>query len=89
MNVDAKIKDARQDTKVANAAAHWGPRFTVNGVDFSDFKDVTSALHKLGRLVPARGSAQSWRAMRLATALRWRRNAMRQRARSSASRFCR
>ncbi|MGB7177426.1 MAG: alpha/beta hydrolase [Xanthobacteraceae bacterium] len=45
MNVDAKIKDARQDTKVANAAAHWGPRFTVNGVDFSDFKDVTSALH--------------------------------------------
>jgi len=45
MNVDAKIKDAKQDTKVTNAAAHWGPRFTVNGVDFSDFKDVTSALH--------------------------------------------
>ncbi len=47
MNADAKIKD----TRIANAAAHWGPRFTVNGVDFSDFKDVTGSLSELGRLV--------------------------------------
>jgi 2,6-dihydroxypseudooxynicotine hydrolase len=29
---------------VTNAAAHWGPRLTVNGVMYADFNDVTSAI---------------------------------------------
>jgi alpha-beta hydrolase superfamily lysophospholipase len=44
MNAEAKIETRIKDARIANAAAHWGPRFTVNGVDFSDFKDVTSSL---------------------------------------------
>ena len=54
MNAEARIKDPR----VANAAAHWGPRFTVNGVDFSDFKDVTSSLQSWD--VSVDGSQPFW-----------------------------
>jgi pimeloyl-ACP methyl ester carboxylesterase len=32
------------DPRVAHAIAHFGPRYTVNGVTFSDFKDVTSSI---------------------------------------------
>jgi dipeptidyl aminopeptidase/acylaminoacyl peptidase len=33
-----------KDPRVTNAAAHWGPRLTVNGVMYADFNDVTSAI---------------------------------------------
>ena len=36
----------KTDPKIVNARAHWGPRFTVNGVDFSDFKDVTTSIER-------------------------------------------
>lgn len=32
------------DERIRSALEHWGPRFTVNGVDPSDFKAVTGAL---------------------------------------------
>jgi alpha-beta hydrolase superfamily lysophospholipase len=38
------VETTKTDPRIANAAAHWGPRFTVNGVDYSDFKDVTGSL---------------------------------------------
>jgi len=31
-----------QDELVTSAIAHWGPRFTVNGVTVSDFERVTA-----------------------------------------------
>jgi hypothetical protein len=34
-----------RDPRVVHAAAHWGPRLTVNGVAFSDFHDVTASLN--------------------------------------------
>jgi len=33
-----------KDPRVKHAAAHWGPRLTVNGVMHSDFHDVTSSI---------------------------------------------
>ena len=33
-----------KDPRVAHAAAHWGPRLTVNGVMHADFHDVTSSI---------------------------------------------
>ena len=33
-----------QDPLVASAVAHWGPRFTVNGVTVADFERVTAGL---------------------------------------------
>jgi 2,6-dihydroxypseudooxynicotine hydrolase len=42
MQVDA----TKVDPKIANARAHWGPRLTVNGVDFSDFKEVTASIER-------------------------------------------
>ncbi len=33
-----------QDSLVASAVAHWGPRFTVNGVTVADFERVTSGV---------------------------------------------
>ena len=40
------------DELVASAVAHWGPRFTTNGVTTADF--ARSRGHRaLGRLVPA------------------------------------
>src|SRR5262249_8368356 len=35
-----------KDAKVANAIAHWGPRFTVNGVNYSDFVDITASIDR-------------------------------------------
>jgi 2,6-dihydroxypseudooxynicotine hydrolase len=35
---------AEPDPLVASAVAHWGPRFTVNGVTVADFERVTSGL---------------------------------------------
>ncbi|WP_432478165.1 alpha/beta hydrolase family protein [Nocardioides sp. GXQ0305] len=34
------------DARVASAVAHWGPRFTVNGVTVADFERVTSGLER-------------------------------------------
>lgn len=42
MKADTSTKDA----KLANAIAHWGPRLTVNGVNLSDFNDVTSSIDR-------------------------------------------
>jgi 2,6-dihydroxypseudooxynicotine hydrolase len=33
-----------QDARVASAVAHWGPRFTANGVTLTDFEEVTASL---------------------------------------------
>ncbi|HLH96739.1 MAG TPA: alpha/beta fold hydrolase [Xanthobacteraceae bacterium] len=33
-----------QDARVASAIAHWGPRFTANGVTLTDFEEVTASL---------------------------------------------
>lgn len=37
---------AEQDPLVASAVAHWGPRFTVNGVTVADFARVTDGLER-------------------------------------------
>ena len=34
----------QHDALVASAIAHWGPRFTVNGVTVADFERVTGSL---------------------------------------------
>ena len=34
------------DDRVASAIAHWGPRFTVNGVTVGDFERVTSGIER-------------------------------------------
>jgi hypothetical protein len=34
------------DPRVAHAIAHFGPRYTANGVTFSDFMDVTSSIER-------------------------------------------
>jgi 2,6-dihydroxypseudooxynicotine hydrolase len=34
------------DDRVASAIAHWGPRFTMNGVTVSDFQRITGRLEK-------------------------------------------
>lgn len=34
------------DDRVASAVAHWGPRFTTNGVTVSDFRRVTGQLER-------------------------------------------
>lgn len=34
------------DDRVASAVAHWGPRFTVNGVTVADFERVTRGLER-------------------------------------------
>ncbi|MGH7643169.1 MAG: alpha/beta hydrolase family protein [Candidatus Dormibacteria bacterium] len=34
------------DERIRSALEHWGPRFTVNGVDPSDFQKVTGALQR-------------------------------------------
>ena len=35
-----------KDPRVAHAIAHFGPRYTANGVTFSDFMDVTSSIER-------------------------------------------
>ena len=35
-----------KDQRVALAAAHFGPRYTVNGVTYSDFVDITSSIER-------------------------------------------
>jgi hypothetical protein len=37
---------ARMDERVASAVAHWGPRFTTNGVTVSDFARVTGQVDR-------------------------------------------
>jgi 2,6-dihydroxypseudooxynicotine hydrolase len=37
---------AEQDARVTSAVAHWGPRFTVNGVTVADFERVTADLER-------------------------------------------
>ncbi len=37
---------AQHDPLVASAVAHWGPRFTVNGVTVADFERVTGGLER-------------------------------------------
>jgi len=32
------------DSRVSAAVSHWGPRFVANGVDYNDFRRVTSAI---------------------------------------------
>ena len=34
------------DELVTSAVAHWGPRFTVNGVTVADFERVTAGLER-------------------------------------------
>ena len=68
---ELKVKAAEKDPRVKHAAAHWGPRLTVNGVAYSDFVDVTSSIEPLGRVVRrlARRAPRSMRtwAARLST----------------------
>jgi len=33
------------DSRVAAAVSHWAPRFLANGVDYNDFRRVTSEIH--------------------------------------------
>ncbi len=35
-----------KDPRVVHSAAHFGPRYTVNGVTFSDFMDVTASIDR-------------------------------------------
>jgi dipeptidyl aminopeptidase/acylaminoacyl peptidase len=41
------------DSKVADAIAHWAPRFITNGVDYNDFIRVTSAVSTWEEWLPA------------------------------------
>jgi pimeloyl-ACP methyl ester carboxylesterase len=38
--------DETVDERVASAIAHWGPRFTANGVQPADFARVTASIHE-------------------------------------------
>jgi pimeloyl-ACP methyl ester carboxylesterase len=38
------VTDTSQDPLVREAIAHWGPRFTTNGVSVADFQAVTSSI---------------------------------------------
>ena len=44
------------DERVAEAIAHWAPRFVANGVDFNDFQSVTGSIDSWAEWLPA------WRA---------------------------
>ena len=35
---------AEPDQRVADAIAHWAPRFVTNGVDYNDFVRVTGSV---------------------------------------------
>jgi pimeloyl-ACP methyl ester carboxylesterase len=41
------------DERVAAAVAHWAPRFVTNGVDFNDFRRVTSSVERWEEWLPA------------------------------------
>jgi len=41
------------DERVAAAVAHWAPRFVTNGVDFNDFRRVTSSIERWEEWLPA------------------------------------
>jgi 2,6-dihydroxypseudooxynicotine hydrolase len=41
------------DRRVADAIAHWAPRFVTNGVDYNDFVRVTSSLATWDEWLPA------------------------------------
>ena len=44
---------AEPDQRVADAIAHWAPRFITNGVDYNDFVRVTSAVTTWEEWLPA------------------------------------
>ncbi|HET7388598.1 MAG TPA: YqiA/YcfP family alpha/beta fold hydrolase [Nocardioidaceae bacterium] len=44
----AEATSVDRDAKVASAIAHWGPRFTANGVTPADFASVTGGLASWG-----------------------------------------
>jgi 2,6-dihydroxypseudooxynicotine hydrolase len=41
------------DERVADAIAHWAPRFVTNGVDFNDFQRVTAGVETWEEWLPA------------------------------------
>jgi dipeptidyl aminopeptidase/acylaminoacyl peptidase len=43
---------AQHDQRVADAIAHWAPRFVANGVDYNDFIRVTSSLSTWDEWLP-------------------------------------
>jgi dipeptidyl aminopeptidase/acylaminoacyl peptidase len=43
---------AQHDRRVADAIAHWAPRFVTNGVDYNDFIRVTSSLSTWDEWLP-------------------------------------
>jgi 2,6-dihydroxypseudooxynicotine hydrolase len=42
-----------RDERVADAIAHWAPRFVTNGVDYNDFRRVTSEVETWEEWLPA------------------------------------
>jgi dipeptidyl aminopeptidase/acylaminoacyl peptidase len=44
---------AERDERVADAIAHWAPRFVTNGVDYNDFVQVTSRVSTWADWLPA------------------------------------
>ena len=44
---------AEPDERVAAAIAHWAPRFVTNGVDYNDFRRVTSSVTTWEEWLPA------------------------------------
>ena len=42
-----------RDRRVADAIAHWAPRFVTQGVDYNDFQRVTSSLTAWDEWLPA------------------------------------
>ena len=44
---------AQPDRRVADAIAHWAPRFIANGVDYNDFVRVTSGVARWEAWLPA------------------------------------
>jgi pimeloyl-ACP methyl ester carboxylesterase len=47
------VQQLERDQRVADAIAHWAPRFVTNGVDYNDFVRVTSVVATWEEWLPA------------------------------------
>ena len=53
MQLRAERDSDGRDERVADAIAHWAPRFVANGVDFNDFQRVTGKIATWEEWLPA------------------------------------
>lgn len=48
-----QLQEREKDERVADAIAHWAPRFVTNGVDYNDFARVTAGVSTWEEWLPA------------------------------------